>query len=333
MTVIPQALKQVAVYGAWASGGLAVLRAWTRRGRGFHVFCYHRIGTHRGPFFPGMPLDAFRTHCRYLRRHYRVLPLGELLARARRGEPLGDAAAVTFDDGYRDNLLLALPVLEEFGLPVTVFLTTEPLDTGRPLWHDRVAYLLERTRRERLTLPLGGETLVLDLASVQSRLALVEPLIARLKALPEAEKQAACARLEEAADLGDYRGLAGDMLTWEDVRAMAARGVEFGAHTVTHPILSRLPLPAARREILESARRISAEVGRPCALFAYPNGLPGDFTPALEELLAREGFLGAVSRGFAANPSGGNPYDVRRWTPDPSVVRTAVRMAWLALRT
>ncbi|MBN2492219.1 MAG: polysaccharide deacetylase family protein [Planctomycetes bacterium] len=327
-------LMEFLAQGAGVTGVTAALRRAVARpgsGGGFHVFCYHRIGAGRGPFFAGTPVAAFERQCAFLARHYRVLPLVELVRRSRNGEAVGDAAAITFDDGYRDNLLVALPVLARHRLPATIFLTTAAIGTGEPLWHDRVAWVLERTERRSLELEAGGQCRTLRLETRAKRLAVVGDVCEALKAVPELEKQRAIEALRRVAGVADYRGLARDMLDWDDVRAMTRRGVAFGAHTVNHPILTRLPLEEARSEIRESKRRIEAETGEPCETFAYPNGLPGDFDPAIEALVDQEGFACGASRGLGANPPGGNPYDVRRWTPlEESMPAFALRLAWWA---
>jgi peptidoglycan/xylan/chitin deacetylase (PgdA/CDA1 family) len=327
-------LKDLLSRGAGVTGVTAALRRSAARpgsGHGFHVLCYHRIGEDRGPFFAGAPLAAFERHCAFLARHYRVRPLAELAARSRNGESVGDAVAITFDDGYRDNLQVALPVLERYGLPATIFLATGAIGTDEPLWHDRVAWVLERTERRNLELEAGGKRWPLRLETRADRLAALPEACEALKAVPDREKHEAIEAFRRAAGIADYRGLADDMLRWDDVRAMTGRGITFGAHTVNHPILTQVPLDEARREITESKRRIEAETGRPCETFAYPNGTAADFSPAIEALVEETGFVCGASRGFEANPPGGNPYDLRRWTPpDEPIPALALRMAWSA---
>jgi peptidoglycan/xylan/chitin deacetylase (PgdA/CDA1 family) len=328
-------IKDAVARVAWGTGVTARLRRSGARagsGHGFHVFCFHRIGNARGPFHPGMPLEDFERCATFLARHYRVMPLHELATRSANGDPVGDAAAITFDDGYRDNLEVALPVLEKHGLPATVFLATAAIETGEPLWHDRVAYILEQTEKPELALTAGGIRHAFALPRLSARLEAAAEACRILKTLPEAEKIRAVESLRKDAGVPDYAGLRGDMLAWDDVRAMIPRGITFGAHTVNHPILTRIPPEAARQEIADSKRQIEAETEAPCLTFAYPNGAPGeDFDAATERLVAEAGFVCAGSRGFEANPPGGNPFDLRRWTPHPySIPLLALRMAWTA---
>jgi len=327
-------MRNLVAGAAYHGGGVALLRKMARRPGArsrFHIFCYHRIGKGRGPLTSGVSVSDLEACCMFLARHYRVLPLAELAMRSRNREPLSDAAAITFDDGYRDNLELALPVLEKFNLPATVFLATSAIGTDRPLWHDRVACILEQTRKDRLILETGEREVSLQISTSSDRGKAFLHACRALKKSPEMEKIEAIEALRIQAGVSDYSAMTGDMLDWDDVRAMTRRGITFGGHTVNHPILTRLPLEEAKREIMEGVRKIEAETDLPCNTFAYPNGSGTDFSPEIEGYLEHEGFICAGSLGFEGNLPGGNPYDLRRWTPHPySISMLALKMAWTA---
>lgn len=326
-----RAAKNLIALGAGLTGLTALLRRRARRG-GFQAFGYHRVGNARGPFFPGFPTAEFERQCAFFARHYRVLPLVELAELLRAGEPVGDTVSISFDDGYRDNLEVALPILERHGLPATIFLPTEAIDTGQPLWHDRVALIFERTQRKHVMLVASGRERWFDLSDQAARLAALEDALRLLKTVPDVEVEGAVEELRCAAGVDDYASLARDMLDWDDIRGMISRGIDFGAHGVRHSILTNLSADAVRGEIIESKRRIEEETGEPCRIFAYPNGEPGiDFTPEIETFVAEAGFSCAGSRGFDANMPGGDPYNLQRWTPEDCTLPVlALRMAWFA---
>jgi peptidoglycan/xylan/chitin deacetylase (PgdA/CDA1 family) len=328
-----RAAKNLIALGAGVTGVTAHLRRRARRG-GVHAFGYHRVGDAGGPFFPGFPAEEFDRQCAFLARHYEVVPLVELGERLRAGDPVGHLASISFDDGYRDNLEVALPILERHGLPATIFLPTRAIDTGEPLWHDRVALIFERTRCDRVVLEVGGREHAFDLPDTRARLTAMTGALRALKTVRETEVDGAVESLRSAAGVADYRPLWRDMLDWDDVRAMIPRGIDFGAHSVHHSILAHLSTDEVRREVTESKRRIEDETGEACRVFAYPNGEPGvDFTPEIEAMVAEAGFTCAGSRGFDANPRGGNPYNILRWTPEGyTLPYLALRMAWFARR-
>lgn len=326
---IAHLLKRCVARAAYHGGGVALMRRGDKvdKRRGYHVFCYHRIAPDEG-LFPGVPASVFEDHCRLLASHYRVLPFHELVERAQRGEPVGDATSITFDDGYRDNLEVALPILEKHGLPATIFLATSAIGTGSPLWHDRVSYIMRESKQEQLSAVVGGTQATFYLETPAARESALLAAHRLLKTVPEAEKIAAIETLREAGGVPDYGGLARDMIDWDEARAMTKRGITFGGHTVNHPVLTRVTLDDAKREIADGIDRIEAETGEPVRSFAYPNGTADDFNDDIKAFLKDRGLAAAGSRGFEANRPDGDPFDVRRWTPHPySIPMLALRMA------
>ncbi len=325
------AAKDCIALAALGSGAIRWIRRGENdpaRGRPYNVFAYHRVMEPSGLFF-GIRPSEFEAQCRFLAHHYRVLPFEDLVARAQAGEPVADAIAITFDDGYRDNYDVALPILEKYGLPATIFVVTEPVTTREPLWHDRVTYVFQATMRERVALRVGDVDLDLRVNGRESRLRAMDQTHRALKKLPEGDKWLAVEDVRRAAGVHDYSDVAGLMMTWDQVRDAARRGFAIGAHTVTHPILTRIPIEQARREIDDGKAAIEAEIGADVTAFAYPNGGAEDFSPAIREHLVATGFRCAGSRGLEPNRPQGDPYDVRRWTPHPfSVARMALKLAW-----
>lgn len=258
------------------------------------VLCYHGVVPQAAspPRWTELTAARFRTQMAALRSRYRLIPLLEIVERVRRGAPLpAYAAAVTFDDGYRNNYTHAFPVLEELGIPATIFLTTGFLDDRRPLWTDRLTLALSRAS----TIEAAGRVLPLGTPAQRQHARAV--VAAHLKALPAPEKNRQLAALEgqggaQTADIPD----ALQPLAWDEVRAMQASGlVDFGSHTVRHEIMSRLDAATKAHEITRSCARVEQETGRPCRLFAYPNGEPGDIDAESQALLRQTRVLGAMS--------------------------------------
>jgi peptidoglycan/xylan/chitin deacetylase (PgdA/CDA1 family) len=222
------------------------------------------------------------------------------------------AAAITLDDGYEDNYTEAFPILRDLGLPGTVFLTTGCIGTGESLWFDRVLRAFERTRRERISLPGGEASEPLHDGDVRAREA-IRALYALMR-LSNQERLESVDRL--VRDLGGSGGTPpAPMLNWDQVREMASGGITFGAHTVTHPILARLPLAEAEGEIVESKRQIEEEVGRPVDLFAYPVGRRSDYSPEVIRIVECAGFRAAFTTTPGANARGDDPFLLRRVKP------------------
>jgi len=203
---------------------------------------------------------------------------------------------MTFDDGYVDTHDVALPLLESRGVPFTLYLTTDIPD-GRlvPWW-----YVLERelTRGPRLALLHRGQALCYELEGQEQRDAAFRELAALFMRIPAAEHRALAEALFGPDAVAPV--VAELFMRWEHVAELAAHPlVTIGAHTISHPALKELPLEEARREMIESRRRIEARIGRPVRHFAYPYGQEAH-AGARECALAREcGFETAVTTRLA----------------------------------
>ena len=279
------------------------------------ILIYHRVHREARPFsIETTSPEAFRGQMEHVARNFHVLPLGEMVRRLGSGEPIPRRSiAITFDDGYEDNYTEAYPILRELGLPATIFLTTGCIGTGTSPWFDRVLRAFENTTRDRVELPGGEEAAGLSDPARRGREA-IRALYALMR-LPHAEHVEAVSRL--VADLldGGTPPTPTAMLDWDQVRIMAAGGITFGAHTVSHAILSRMPIEEAEREILESKRRIEEETGTAVDLFAYPVGRRSDYSPEVVARLPGAGFRAAVTTTPGANGPGDDPFLLRRIKP------------------
>jgi peptidoglycan/xylan/chitin deacetylase (PgdA/CDA1 family) len=293
--------------------------------RGLSILIYHRVLPHKDPLFPS-EVDAaeFSAQLEMLKARFNVLPLLEAVRRVRAGTLPPRAAAITFDDGYADNAEVALPILQRHGLHATFFVATGFLNGGR-MWNDSVYELVRRMPGDVLdaaALGLGTH----PLQTIGQRRAAIPALIGQLKYLPMAERQALVDRLVAHAGVALPDDL---MMSSAQVRRLHAAGMGIGAHTVNHPILARLPDNAAREEIAQGKLALEDIIGDNVALFAYPNGKPGEDYEARHVAMARElRFEGAVSTSWGASRGRPDLFQLPRFTPwDRSQLRFVLRMA------
>lgn len=295
---------------ARAACGLGVDAAARRAGLpSLLVVCYHGVRPDQSAsrHWLLLPESALARQLRWLRSVYDVLPIDEALARLRDGRASRPMAAITFDDGYRSNATLALPLLQSLGLPATVYLTTGHLDSGAMLWTTWLDLVLQ-------ALPAAPRWLADRTATVAAA-----PKEA-LKRLPSDEREALLARLraEVASDARVQASLerhAPDfaMLTWDEVRAAAeSQLLTFGGHTVSHPIVSRLTDAEVGREIGESMDRVAREVQAVTRTFAYPNGRSIDFDARAVEAVRRHGGTAAVTTIEGVNRRTHDAFALRR---------------------
>lgn len=248
------------------------------------VLNYHRIENPHAPGFHTLKInvsatpDEFALQMDYLREYYHVIGCDTLVSFLRGEANLPPRAAlITFDDGYYDNYSNAYPILAERELPAIIFLTTGHIGKSKAFYWDYVSYCFFYTQKKSAHLPLIGDCSWDDEAS---RERVLLRWIESLKRIPEAEKIEFVSRiasiLEVAVSASAFENL---HLNWDQVRAMSRSGlIEFGAHTVTHPILTRVPIEQAAFEICESKRRIEEETGKAVTALAYPNGGRVDFS-------------------------------------------------------
>ena len=275
------------------------------------ILIFHRVRPHPDELFPDDEhADSFRERMLWVREWFNVLPLEEAVTALQRRVLPARALAITFDDGYSDNATVALPILRGLGLHATFFVATQFLDGGR-MFNDTVIELVRRAEGDELDLSalgLGRH----PIASHEQRRGAIEPILARLKYLPAADRQACAQQL--AARSKDT--LPGDlMMTRDQLRSLASAGMGFGGHTRSHPILARIDEGTARREIADGREELEAIVRQPVNLFAYPNGKPGvDYMAAHVRMAKELGFVAAFSTASGAATSADSLYELPRFT-------------------
>lgn len=264
------------------------------RGKGAGRLCvltYHRILATPDPLLDEEPDSAtFRWQMKVLAECFNVLPLHDAVHMLATERMPPRAVAITFDDGYRSVHDLALPVLREFALPATVFVTSGCLDAGC-MWNDIILEAIRAIPGPLLDLSaveLGMHSLDGEAARKQT----LRTLIERSKYLPPAR------RLELTGLLGRLaqQEMPALMLDREMVVALRRAGIEVGGHTVTHPILTRIADDMAFGEIVNNKRDLEDLVGAPLRLFAYPNGkLNDDFDARHIHMVREAGYSAAVT--------------------------------------
>ncbi len=227
---------------------------------------------------------------RFLKRVANVVSLGEALHALSAGRGLPKrAVAITFDDGYRDNLDLAVPLLERLGLPATFFLVPGILSRSVEAWWEVLAWAFSCTSRTSLS----WRALALPLHdAVLRRTAFLQ--IAEL--LKQHDRKALEEAVAELVDvLAPARARGELFLDWDGARELVGRGFEVGSHSMLHAILAREQPEEQKRDLLESKTRLEEELGVPVDLLAYPNGAASDFDETTMEAARGAGYSHAVT--------------------------------------
>jgi peptidoglycan/xylan/chitin deacetylase (PgdA/CDA1 family) len=299
----------------------------------YQVMLYHRVNPAHDPFSVSSvhPRD-FEQQLIFLKEHYNVLPLAELWRRVADHTLPPRAVAITFDDGYADNHQFALPLLRKHAVPATLFLASAAAEEREPLWYDRVLHAFRMTACRQVDFePLG--LAAASLASIEARRSAAVCCLARLRALPERERQDRQRELLAALRVRDFGGLHGLMMGWSEARQLDREGFAVEAHTASHPILSRLTHAEAVEEVSSSKRAIEQQLQKEVRFFAYPNGKRDDFNEDSKRVLQEAGFHAAFTTAPNKNTAFDDPYALGRATPWCSdVARFALQQARIAFR-
>jgi len=264
-------------------------------GRPSAVLLYHRVASpprdvHRLAVTPA----AFRSQLETLKRDWQVVPLGELAPAAAGGRAPEGRVALTFDDGYLDNLDVVLPILEEFSAPATFFLTTAALDRPRRYWWDTLeAAVLDNPRLEReVTLDIDGRPHTFAVHDAITRRATHDTLYGMIQARGPASRDALVDQLAALVPDDRFDRMARPLLL-DEVRRVASHPlIEIGAHTVHHLALSTAAPDDLFRDVFESRSALERIIGRPVRHFAYPYGA---LSPAAVRTVEAAGFESAVT--------------------------------------
>jgi peptidoglycan/xylan/chitin deacetylase (PgdA/CDA1 family) len=289
------------------------------------VLIYHRVLDRPDPLFPEIPdRERFTREMQWVREWCNVLPLDEAVERLQKGSLPSRAASITFDDGYADNLTIAAPILQRLSLPATVFVTTGMLNGGC-MWNDTVIEALRRTKKGRIEMADMGMASI-SLAGTATRRTQIDSILGGIKRLPAGQRQAIVGRLLQEAEVELPDDL---MMTHEQARRLAAAGFDVGAHTVNHPILTRLDDATAAREIRQGKDDLEQIAGRRVTMFAYPNGVPGlDYDARHVQMAQEAGYRAAFSTAAGACHARHDRYQLPRFTPwDRTRFRYGVRLA------
>jgi peptidoglycan/xylan/chitin deacetylase (PgdA/CDA1 family) len=308
MAMIPMNARRVAQALFHYAGGTW----WTRNRfpRAIRILMYHR--------FPKE--SRFEAQCAHLKKYYVPISLTEALAKLSGAALMPDRlVVVTVDDGYRDFYENAFPALSRYQIPSTVFLTTDLPDRNGWLWVDQVTWCIRQSKVREIELRIGGRERWMFYTDEQRR-AVATLFKEAMKKIPNQERLELLDKLPRLLEV-ELPSKPPDSyapLQWGDVRTLAKSGVEFGAHTRTHPILSRLAtVEQLQAEIGGSKLRIEQEAGVKVRHFCYPNGTPADFTPQIVDVVRAEGFSTAVTGNPGVNRSGSNPFELSRIAVEP----------------
>lgn len=248
------------------------------------ILAYHRVldlpaDLENYPYNPELvsaSVAGFAAQMRHLKHHLNPITFTQLQAAVEGAEPLPPRPViVTFDDGFDDNYRFAFPILAELRMPATFFLATGYIGTGESFWFERLYGLIAHSTPAAISLDVFARRLTLGATPALRRQTALD-LLQVVKHLSNADRLSMLAELEaqlaDSADLPRHEAWSRPM-SWPQVQDMAAAGMEFGSHTVTHPVLPQVSDEDLAWEMVWSRRTLEQHLPQPCKVFCYPMGL------------------------------------------------------------
>lgn len=271
------------------------------------------------PLRPQLSRRALDDALQILSRYYQFVSLSDAVEMVAGRQPVRFySLALTFDDGYRNNLTQALPVLQQYGVPATFFIVPGHIEQRTPFWFDRLDYALQHADVDGRQISIGNATICFQGKDRRQLKESYRALRQAAKAMPQdLEMQREIDALSLSLEQESGRRLANiceddgwsAILSWTDVRTALAQSVTIGSHTVDHLRIALVSTDVARDQLQRSKEMIEVQTGQPCRYFCYPNG---SATSTVAALARQCGYEAAVTTEEGTNRVGEDLLLLRR---------------------
>jgi peptidoglycan/xylan/chitin deacetylase (PgdA/CDA1 family) len=261
-----------------------------------------------------LPAPEFRTMLEAVGQAGHPVSMDDVVRICRSGErfPKG-AFAVTFDDGFENNLTVARPILDELGIPATVYVTSRFVDENGMSWIDRIEYALELVETGELNLPWSQQPSALG--NDREKIAILNDIRGHVKSTPSLDVDVFVSDIFRQLHLDEVKASKDPLdqkMTWDQVQSWCADGFLIGGHSHTHAILSFLPPPLAEQEVDLSLRMLKDKAGIVTPHYSYPEGLAHCYSEDVIRLLKSRGVTCCPTAIDGVNGPGTDPFHLRR---------------------
>ncbi|HET9843771.1 MAG TPA: polysaccharide deacetylase family protein [Gammaproteobacteria bacterium] len=269
------------------------------------IILYHRVVWQSDPLNTDiLHREKFKAQIQFFKQFYQIMPINEGISRLLEGSLPYNALCITFDDGYQDNVDIALPILKSYKIPATFFIATGFLQ-GKLMFND---YITESIRGFHERLRCGEHQF--DCSTLAGKRLAINFFINKIKNLAHQER---IAYLKDFLPVTSIKPL---MMTEEDIQTLSKEKMLIGAHTVNHPVLSKEDDNTAYEEIKASKNYLQNIIQSEIQWFAYPNGKwQQDFDQKHCEMVKNLGFMGAFTTDRAYAKRAMDPFRIPRFTP------------------
>ncbi len=275
------------------------------------ILNFHQVLQNKDSLRPWEPdSEKFNWQMALLRKHFRPMSLSQAMELLKSGKLPSRTVVVTFDDGYLNNLTVALPILKKYKIPATVFIATA-FSEGKNMWNDRILDLFSQ-HSEMMDLSVAGLGNV-DVSEPKLKLVTAQKTVLALKYFePSIRDEKVALLIKSNGGYSETR----KMMNASEIKMISDAGLEIGAHTHNHPILNTLAIDEQYQEIKRNQELLSLWTNKSVTTFAYPNGKVGvDLSMETVDLVKELGFDFAVSTECGYVNQQSNRYTLNRFTP------------------
>lgn len=274
-------------------------------------FLFHRVNPQRDKLWDPMSVELFEKCIRYISKKYDVIQFEELAFSNKYKNKGKKIATIMFDDGYKDNIDFAAPILKKYNVKASFYVVTECIDKNIPTWTHILEHLFQFTSIQNIDISfdfLPHELRVSKLETAEERISYVSKLKPYLKTLPHDKRQVVLDKVIETYNDIELPKL---MMNWDDLKKLQQDGHYIGSHTVTHCMLGTMDNEnAITTELAKSGKRIEEELGHFPLTISYP---VGSFNKTTKEIAETTGYkIGLAVKQNIHNPQKEDLFEVSR---------------------
>lgn len=276
------------------------------------ILLFHRVSPERDPLWNPITPKLFNQILSFLSKNYEIVPVEKTLLGEYKPAGKKPLCGITFDDGYKDFVDYAFPILRKYRLPSSLYVITHCADEGLPPWTYIVNHVFINT--SHLSLDLSSKALSPALRKTRwknaaERIAYARKLSPFLKQLNNQERQLIYEQI--LFDFNDTDLPQGMMMNWSEIREVSQNNCEVGSHSQTHPLLTkRINADRLQLEIEGSGKTIEKQIGKFPLAFSYPFG---NYNSVIEKMTAEAGYkLGIAVNNQSYSSSLNTLYEVPR---------------------
>lgn len=274
-------------------------------------FLFHRVNPQRDPLWDPMDIKLFEKVIKYISEKYEVILFEDLAFDKKLMSNKNRFATIMFDDGYKDNIEFALPILEKYKVKASFYVVTNSIEKNIPTWTHILEHSFQYTKKSKIELPfefLTQEYQEGNFENKEDRLNFVSGLKPYLKTIAHKKRESVISAIISVFNDVEMPKL---MMNWDDVKTLKSLGHYVGSHTVTHSMLGTMESEEdIERELLKSGNKIKSELGYFPLTISYPVGSYDERTKRLSQKVGYK--IGLAVKQDTFNPKKEDLFEVSR---------------------